>query len=128
MLTKEAIEAVEAAGPRATYGEYVRDMAKIGVSRYIVWVNKQDRIFYDENENEVSLAGTLPELKTAEAFNAPGVYDAIRKTNVGKSDYLTFLREIADAGVYKYDADFKRRKIRYIGLKEEEYYEEEIPV
>lgn len=128
MLTKEAIEAVEAAGPRESYGEYVRDMAKIGVSRYLVWVNKQDRIFYDENGNELRLAGTLPELKATDTFDSTKVFAAIRNTNIGKTDYPTFLKEIAEAGVFKYDADFKSRKIRYIGLKEEDYYEEDIPV
>jgi len=124
MLTIESILAVDSAGPRATYAEYVRDMEQIGIHSYWVWVGKHDRVFYDINGAEYVIAGTFPVVEIETKFVLSEIKRAIQSVNAGLTDYPMFLREIAQAGVCKYFADFPSRTIRYIGINEDDVYQE----
>ena len=73
------------------------------------------------------LTDDLPLVECADNFNLEAVKEAVRRTQNGLTDYPTFLREIAAAGVHNYLADLGAMKILYLGANPADLYTESIP-
>ena len=63
---------------------------------------------------------TLP---IADRYDESALNLALRRVQEKKTDYLQFLREIADAGIRSYRVDMKSRTVTYSGRPGEEHVE-----
>lgn len=57
-------------------------------------------------------------------FNQKALVHALRTDQAGKSTFPEFLDAAWQAGVVRYEVDFKKRKVSYYGCFDEEYVEE----
>lgn len=61
-------------------------------------------------------------------FNEADVIKAIRRTQRQETDYPTFLKEIAAAGIPRYDVSMSENTVSYMGSDPKNKYVEKVPV
>jgi len=64
---------------------------------------------------------------TAGAFNIEEVIKAVRRTQRRETDYPTFLKEIAAAGIPKYYVSMTENTVSYVGADPKNKYVEKVP-
>lgn len=79
------------------------------------------------NSEKLIIPGDIPEIECAETFELENVKAAVKRTQDGITDYVTFLRELGAAGIHSYVADLSGMKVIYQGPNSEYEYEEVIP-
>jgi uncharacterized protein YbcV (DUF1398 family) len=126
METEEKIQAAYKSAK--TYPELVKMLISAGIQSYTVEVSTGS-ILYRLAAGENHLHQKSAEPKQIEKnFSEEQTIKAIRDNQQGKSDYPTFMDDIAKAGVRFYEATLagNRKRVTYIGIGG--YYEELIPV
>ena len=126
-LSEALIRDIEARSAGQSYPVYVKNMKAVGICRYEVLVRSHDRTFYITDGEQLKIPGHSATLTCAERFNLAKTKEAVRRTQQGLTDYSTFLKEIAEAGVHTYVADLEEMQIIYKGLHAGEKYAEKIP-
>ena len=127
-LTKEIFNLAEQRAFGQPYPVYINNLREIGVERYIVNVSSSDRrIFSASHDPVLELPGTEEPLVCAEIFEEASVKNALHRTQTGQSDYPTFMKEIAAAGVHFYNADLLNRVVTYFGKNASDKYAESVP-
>jgi uncharacterized protein YbcV (DUF1398 family) len=125
-LSEEVIHQIEE-DKALSYPEYVQKLKEFGVAFYEVRINERCRKFTSKSGQELLLTAGLPNVICAEEFNPEAVKSALDRTQKGLTDYPSFLKEIAAAGVHSYIADLEAMKIAYRGIKPSDLYTEVIP-
>jgi uncharacterized protein YbcV (DUF1398 family) len=97
-----------------------------GVRYYITDVTHFEIKYFGDDATSIEKG---PEGFTAEAgeFDQEKVVEAIRRTQRKETDYLTFLKEIAAAGITRYRVDMQERTVTYLGQDPKNKYVEEVP-
>jgi uncharacterized protein YbcV (DUF1398 family) len=126
-LNEELIASIEAKSAGQPYPYLVKNLKAVGIDNYVVKVSNRKRTFTDINSNILVIPGSQPEVEPAETFELEAVKRAIKRTQEGITDYLTFLKEIGAAGIHTYVADLSGMKIIYQGPNSEYEYVESIP-
>lgn len=126
-FTEQNIRTTEKQSAGKPYPVYVKNLKDIGVKLYIVTVSNHDRKFFSEGQ-ELIIKGELPALKCAGDFKLDQVKNTVKRTQQSETDYSEFLKELADAGVHTYVADFDAMQVTYKGKNAEEEYAEAIPL
>ena len=126
-LSEELIQEAEQQALGLSYPQYVQKLKEIGIANYEVRIKNHNRKFTSQNGDDVMLTDDLPLVECADNFNLEAVKEAVRRTQNGLTDYPTFLREIAAAGVHNYLADLGAMKILYLGANPADLYTESIP-
>lgn len=126
-LTQQDISTIEKQSEGKPYPVYVKNLKDIGVILYVLTVSNHDRKFFTE-EDELLLKGSSPVIKCADSFQIDEVRNAVKRTQQGETDYPQFLKEIANAGVHTYIADFNAMQVIYKGKDEDGEYAEPIPL
>ncbi|HQS18910.1 DUF1398 family protein [Reyranella sp.] len=108
---------------RITFGEVVGRLIAAGVERYHVDLVRGDSTYFmpDDRSHRVTYKalGTRP----ADAFTADGVLAAVRAIQAGKTKYLTFCRQIMEAGCVGYLVSMQGQRAVYYGRSGETYVE-----
>lgn len=124
----EILEQIQKAYKAATgYPDLVKKLVEIGVQSYTVEVSSEI-VLYRFAEGKTALLDNAHQPKTiAKNFDRESTIQAVRDTQQGKTDYPTFISDIAKAGVRFYEATLsgENRRVSYIGIGG--YYEEQIP-
>jgi uncharacterized protein YbcV (DUF1398 family) len=126
MTTEEKIQT--AYKTAKNYPELVRMLISAGIHSYTVDVPTGTILYrLPEAESHLHLSSAEPR-QIENNFNEGLTVKAIRDNQQGKSDYPTFMNDIAKAGVRFYEATLsgERKRVTYIGRGG--YYEEQIPV
>jgi uncharacterized protein YbcV (DUF1398 family) len=126
-LTEELIEAVESKSKGQPYPYLVKNLKQVGIVNYIVKVANRKRTFTNLNGTTLIIPGDSQAIEPAETFELEAVKTAVKRTQEGLTDYATFLKEIAAAGIHTYVADLDGMKVIYQGPNSEYEYEESIP-
>ncbi len=126
MNTLKETQLTEARAASKNYAELVRNLIALGVKGYVFETASQIVIYrYEDESIFVSAAPEKRNLTIAKMFNAEKVKEAIVNNQKGLSDFLTFLKQIAEAGVKCYDADFDAMVVSYYGT--DDLFVEPIP-
>jgi len=125
MLTEQTFQQAEKQ-PAKSYPELVRNLKAAGVTDYTIDVNGHYRVVNGDGDVRLTFKGNLPNA-CADAFSLNDVVAAVKRTQQGLSDYPTFLKEIAAAGVHTYVADLTGMRVIYQGKNKEQNYTERIP-
>lgn len=112
----------------SNYPDLVKKLIAIGIASYTVEVSTKT-ILYRFSNGELHLQpGGIEPLTIAKEFNEQNTIQTIRNNQQGKTDYLGFINEIANAGVRFYEATLNgiNKRVTYIGFGG--FYEEAISV
>lgn len=126
-LTEELIISIEKKSEGQAYPYLVKNLKAVGVDNYEVKVGSHKRTFTNINGDKLIVPGEFPEIDPAETFQLDAVKIAVKRSQDGLTDYSTFLKEIAEAGIHTYVADLAGMKVIYQGPNSEYEYEETIP-
>jgi uncharacterized protein YbcV (DUF1398 family) len=108
----------EAQKSTTSYPDLVKRFIVIGIQSYTVNVATEIILYrFDNGILEILQRENVPCVIT-EKFNVDLVVKAIRDNQAGKSDYPTFMKSIAAAGVYFYEATLTgdNKRVTYIGI------------
>ena len=110
------------------YPDLAKRLIEIGIESYTVDVATEIILYRKANGNNGIKYPEKPLNTISPAFNREQTIQAIRDNQQGKSDYPTFMRDIAKAGVRFYEATLTgdKKRVTYIGSGGS--YEEEIPL
>jgi uncharacterized protein YbcV (DUF1398 family) len=97
-----------------------------GVRYYITDAVRYEIEYFGD---EVSALEEGPEGFRAEIglYNEAKVIEAIRRTQRKETDYPTFLKELAAAGISNYRVDMQDRTVTYFGYDPKHKYVEQVP-
>ena len=111
-----------------SYPELVSKLIAIGIQSYTVDVATSTVVYRLAEGKTVLHPNDMVPRNVSQLFNQEEVITAIKSNQQGKSDYPTFMNEIAKAGVRFYEATLsgERKRVTYIGSGA--HYEEIIPL
>lgn len=109
------------------YPDLAKRLNQIGVETYTVDVSRSAIIYRFSQGQHVLHPGNTASRQIAEAFDQQMTIQAIKNNQQGKTDYPTFMMQIAEAGVRFYEASLTgaNKRVTYIGTGG--FYEEAIP-
>jgi uncharacterized protein YbcV (DUF1398 family) len=108
---------------RITFGEVVGRLIKAGVERYHVDLVRGEAIYFMPDAQSHRVSFNALDTRPADAFAAHGVIAAVRAIQAGKTKYLTFCRQIMEAGCVGYLVSMQGRRAVYYGRSGETYVE-----
>ena len=110
------------------YPDLVRKFIAIGIRSYTVDVATGTILYRLSDGEHVLHEGTSDIREIPSPFIQQAVIQAIRDNQQGKTDYPSFMNDIAKAGVRFYEATFEgpQKRVTYIGTGGS--YEELIPL
>ena len=127
-LSLENFQLAEKRSAGKPYPVYVNNLKEVGVKSYTVTVSSHDRrIFCGIHDHVLEIPGNAFQTDCADNFDLAALKAALHRTQTGQSDYPTFMREIATAGIHFYTADLLNRTVKYFGKSSADFYEEAIP-
>ena len=112
----------------SSYPELARKLMYVGVQSYTVDVATGTILYRMGDGNNAVHYGAQNIRSIASNLSLEGTISAIRRSQSGKITYPEFMAEIADAGVFFYEASLKAEtpNVTYYGSAAS--YEEEIPI
>ena len=110
-----------------SYPELVSKLIAIGIQSYTVDVTSSTILYRLEEGKNILHPSDVSPRNISEKFNEAATILAIRNNQEGKTDYPTFMNDIAKAGVRFYEATLtgNNKRVTYIGTGGS--YEEVIP-
>lgn len=126
MLTLDAIHACAARA--GSYPELAAGLRALGVHSYTVDVASHATL-YRSTDGELLTAPAQPaRLDIAATFSAAATAEAIRRSQRKETGYDGFMREIAAAGVRRYEAVLAGPRPRCVYFGADDFLEEPIPI
>ncbi|MGM9475980.1 DUF1398 domain-containing protein [Pedobacter sp. GSP4] len=126
------IEDIQAAGAKvktgADFPQFIKEIKELGVKRNDVYVSNGLSIYFDDEDNaqQVGLDG-YPALIINEESSAGKLEHALSIHQKGETDYFTFCKQAADAGVEKWVTDLEEMTCTYLDTEGNELVKEKIP-
>jgi uncharacterized protein YbcV (DUF1398 family) len=127
MGLKEKVNAVYAQiTPAWGYPQLFEALKKAGVSSYETNVAIHSIHYYGVDGDFIQ---EIPSevLSISKEFNQEALIKAIRRSQAKETDYQTFLKEIAQAGVPHYKVNMQERTVSYFGCDPTRKYVEKVP-
>ena|ERR1700744_4023228 len=111
-----------------SYPELVGKLIEIGVQSYTVDTATSIILYRFANGENLLQSHSEMNRTISRAFSQEETIQAIRSNQQGKTDYPTFMNDIAQAGVRFYEATLtgNKKRVTYIGSGG--FYEEQIPL
>lgn len=108
---------------RITFGEVVGRLIAAGVERYHVDLVRGESTHFMPDGRSHRVTYEPVETRPADSFSADGVLAAVRSIQAGRTGYLTFCRQIMEAGCVGYLVAMRGRRAVYYGRSGETYVE-----
>lgn len=129
MFTKEQIIAAQSnVKSGADFPTLVQAFKKMGVLYYEHLVGEERNVFFGDNDHSVSIDYGKPPLTVNDHSSAEKLRLALKIHQAGQTDYPTFCKESADAGVEKWVSDLQKMTVTYLDKKGHALVTENIPV
>jgi uncharacterized protein YbcV (DUF1398 family) len=111
----------------ADFPRYVHEIKKLGLLRYEYLVENGMTVYYGENNHIVQSAAKYATLAIAETSSAAILRYNIAIHQQGQTDFMTFCRQAAEAGVEKWVIDTQKMMCTYYNQQGNEMVAELIP-
>lgn len=108
---------------RITFGEVVGRLIAAGVERYHVDLVCGESTYFMPDGRSHRVTYEALDTRPADAFAADGVQAAVRSIQAGRTKYLTFCRQILEAGCAGYLVSMQGKRAVYYGRSGETYVE-----
>lgn len=128
MFTLEQLKAAHAkVKTGADFPRYIREIKQLGLLRYEFMVTDGSVLYHGADGYRVEREGSYGPLTIGEPVSAPALRTAIAIHQQGKTDFPTFCKEAANAGVEKWEIDTQRMLCTYYSSDGRAIVEEPIP-
>lgn len=125
-FTLEAIQDLQKRYTGPDFPKLIREFKILGMVTN-VYDLKTGLITYESKLGEkIEVKGNV-ERKVNDISSKESALVALKRNQVGETDFLTFCSEIAEAGIYKWVSDLEKMTCSYYDLKEQILIEEKIP-
>ena len=111
----------------ADFPAYVQEIKKLGLLHYDFQVKNGQTEYYGANGLQVNSDAIYPEKTISIQSSSVAVRQIIADHQQGKSDFLTFCQQVADAGVKKWVVDTQAMMCTYYDLADNSMVAEPIP-
>ncbi len=108
---------------RITFGEVVGRLIAAGIERYHVDLTRGESTYFMPDGQSHRVTYKPAAIRPADAFRADGVLAAVRSIQAGKTKYMTFCRQIMEAGCVGYLVSMQGQRAVYYGRSGETYVE-----
>ena len=128
MFTLEEIKAAHSkVRSGADFPAYIQDMKALGVQAYEHFVADGHIQYYGAKDFTISAAEKWPAVEIAETGSTEKLKHALAIHQQGQTDYPTFCRQSAEAGVEKWTVDMIKMTCTYYDKQANELLVEAIP-
>jgi len=128
MFTTDQIhEAFSKVKSGADFPQFVQDLKEIGVTHYDNFVSDGRTKYYGSNDFMLEGNPKYPEMKVNETSSSDSLKYAISIHQKGQTDYPTFCKQAADAGVEKWIVHMIEMSVTYLDKKGQKLIVEPIP-
>lgn len=129
MFTIEDIKKAESkVETGADFPTFIDEIKKLGVVRNDVYVSNGLSIYFDNEDNvQQDSPENYPVLVVNEESSKEKLQHALKVHQQGGSDYFTFCKQAADAGVEKWITDLNEMTCTYLDAEGNELVVEEVP-
>lgn len=126
------IENIQAATAKVKFGsdfpKFVKEIKALGVKRNDVYVSNGLSIYFDGEDNAQQISpDEYPTLTINEESSAGKLEHALQVHQQGETDYFTFCKQAADAGVEKWVTDLEEMTCTYLDAEGHELVKKTIP-
>lgn len=128
MFTIENIRAAESKiKTGADFPQFIKEIKELGVKRNDVYVSNGLSIYFDDEDNAQQVSpDEYPTLIINEESSTGKLEHALEVHQKGETDYITFCKQAADAGVEKWVADLEEMTCTYLDAEGTELVKEKI--
>lgn len=128
MFTLEEIQSAhQKVKSGSDFPQYIQDLKTIGVKIYETFVRDGHTEYFGKDGNRISSLPKYDPIEIAENCQYAKFREILRFHQEGKSDYFTFCKEVAEAGIAKWMVDVDKLNCIYFDSNNTLIYEEEIP-
>ena len=128
MFTLQQIKAAHAkVKSGADFPAYVHEIKQLGLLHYNYMVKNGVTVYYGRNDFQVSGEAIYQEQAISVRANPDAVRQIITIHQHGKSDFITFCKQVAEAGVEKWIVDTQTMLCTYYDLSGNIMIAEPIP-
>jgi len=111
----------------ADFPRYVQEIKQLGLITYEYLVKDGTTIYYGNNGHLVKSAAKYDPMDIATSSSAASLQHTISIHQQGKTDFITFCRQAAEAGVEKWVIDTQKMLCIYYDRQRSEMVAEPIP-
>ena len=112
----------------ADFPKFAHELKEMGVVRNDVYVSNGLSIYFDDEDNaQQDSPANYPELVINEDSSSDKLMHALKVHQQGETDYFTFCKQAADAGVEKWIIDLEAMTCTYLDAEGNELAKEKIP-
>ena len=127
-----SIEEIKAAESKiktgADFPQFIKEIKALGVVRNDVYVANGLSVYFNSDDYSVQASpDEYPELVINSESSAEKLEHALNIHQRGETDYFTFCKQAADAGVEKWVIDLNSMTCSYLDTKQTELVKEGIP-
>ncbi|MCX2574344.1 DUF1398 domain-containing protein [Pedobacter sandarakinus] len=129
MFSIEDIKAAENKIKTGTdFPKFIAELKTLGVVRNDVYVSTGLSIYFDDEDNVQQISPQdYPSLVVNDEVSKDKLSHALNIHQQGQTDYFTFCKQAADAGVEKWVIDLNAMTCTYLTSQAEELVQEQIP-
>ncbi|WP_231459626.1 MULTISPECIES: DUF1398 domain-containing protein [unclassified Pedobacter] len=112
----------------ADFPQFIKEIAALGVVRNDVYVANGLSVYFGNDDTSVQASPeNYPELIINDESSAEKLAHALKIHQNGETDYFTFCKQAADAGVEKWVIDIQKMTCSYLDMEQKELVKETIP-
>ena len=111
----------------ADFPHYIQDLIILGVQKYDIFVHDGHGEYFSADGDTLVSPPKYDTLTVADTSDADGFTERLRAHQQGKTDYMTFCQDSANAGVKKWTVDTTAMTCTYYDKAEKMMLEERIP-
>ena len=112
----------------ADFPQYIQDIKALGVTAFTTWVSDSHTDYHGSDDFRISSEGKYEPLSIADQTDQEGFINNLKAHQRGETDYFTFCRHCAEAGIEKWIVVIKDMTCIYYDKEENNILEEVIPV
>jgi uncharacterized protein YbcV (DUF1398 family) len=112
----------------ADFPVYIQDLIKLGVIKYDTFVNDGHAIFFGADDYQIQSEPKYSVLIVADKSDEESFKNNLKIHQQGQTDYLTFCKHSAEAGIEKWTVEMKSMTCTYYDKSNHKMLEEKIPV
>lgn len=128
MFTKEDIQTAESKITKGSdFPQFIKEIKAMGVIRNDVYVSNGLSVYFDSDNEVLQISPEeYPELVVNEESSEEKLTHALEIHQKGETDYITFCKQAADAGVEKWITDLEDMTCTYLNSEGNELLKENI--
>jgi len=111
----------------ADFPRYTQDLKNLGVLKYDFMVKDGQSIFYGQDNHVLPLDAKYEPLQISDESSAEKLRETIKIHQQGQTDFPTFCKQSAEAGVEKWITDLEKMACIYVDKAGKELVSEPIP-